>query len=350
MASRVASCVLRAVVRQSVILPRGRAVVVRSLHSSSSVAAKKRSPAKATSARTVEEDEPEDEDDSEDLFAVDDSEMSDSEPSSSSTPEATRERSRGDLEARQALRASLVDYVYSTATADPDIRRHRRLGEMRVGVLKKIVVLSEKNQLDELRGILRAWRMIQMRITRHTATELIAKCIKSGRIDLALELSEDRTQYGLPALDVVRLTQLHRVMLVNSYTPESKIRLPTIPAEVQVTPELALVRLRLLQRAATYTTPQTERGPDSETIASSESDAADQSTLSDKPPIPQAVFESELEGLVRRLQIRGSNVDKSPRVAKQIRFLSGPNVEQKYRDAAALIMEKTKSLEATQVE
>ena len=57
------------------------------------------------------------------------------------------------------------------------------MSSTRVGILRKVAQLCEKpEELDELRGALRGWRVMGMRITAKTADEIIgtfASCKRS---------------------------------------------------------------------------------------------------------------------------------------------------------------------------
>ncbi|KAI9636230.1 uncharacterized protein MKK02DRAFT_44934 [Dioszegia hungarica] len=68
-----------------------------------------------------------------------------------------------------------------------------------IGSLRKVAQLSESAEdVEELRGVLRTWRVLGKKVTTQTAVEIIGRCCNLGRPDLAKELSQDRVQYGFP--------------------------------------------------------------------------------------------------------------------------------------------------------
>ncbi|GFZ47927.1 hypothetical protein JCM24511_05674 [Saitozyma sp. JCM 24511] len=188
----------------------------RALHASSTRLRKHRE-----AAEEIDEyDEPES---SDDLFDL------------SSTPAPTSDRAD--------LRAAVLSRITEIASLPP-LERKRAIAEVRVGELRRVVSLTTPEELDGLREVFRTWRVLGMRVTNKTADETVGRCCNLGRPDLALELSEDRLQYGLPPLSPGAQTKLHHSLLSSTSTA-----LPTLSPEQKVSPTLALLRLALLQRS-----------------------------------------------------------------------------------------------------
>ena len=100
----------------------------------------------------------EDDGDSEDLFAATDS-----------VPTIAKTDSRG--ERRLAIIQKL-----STISALPPLERRKVVANTRVGLLRQAVSLCETvEDLDGLKGVLRAWRMMGMRVTAKTMQEIVGE-------------------------------------------------------------------------------------------------------------------------------------------------------------------------------
>jgi len=138
---------------------------------------------KSRTKSIVEEEEFEDEDtetsiEEEDLFA------------SSSTP-IIRDPSAH----LQPLLSSLNQMI-----ALPTTERHSAFSQTRVGALRRIVQLYPGEEIDGLKKVLRNWRFLGGRVTRKTAEEIVGRCCRLDRADLAVELVNDRTQCKLTLL------------------------------------------------------------------------------------------------------------------------------------------------------
>lgn len=100
--------------------------------------------------------------------------------------------------------------------------RKEAASALRVGMLRKVVQLSDTpEELEELRGVLRGWRVLGGKVTGQTAKEIVGECSSAtlsgsaawrrpclfsgkaeyagrccnlGRPDLAKEFSGDRVQ------------------------------------------------------------------------------------------------------------------------------------------------------------
>jgi molybdenum cofactor biosynthesis enzyme len=66
--------------------------------------------------------------------------------------------------------------------------------QVRVGVLRRIVQLYPGEEIDGLKGVLRSWRSLGGRVTRKTTEELVGRLCHLNKVDLAVELINDRTQ------------------------------------------------------------------------------------------------------------------------------------------------------------
>lgn len=105
-------------------------------------------------ARSVTSSSQEDHD--EDLFA-----STESSPASSSPTD------------RSAQRTELVRTI-STISSLPNSEKKRAVSTTRVGILRQVAQLCDNpKELDELKGALRGWRVMGMRITAKTAEEIV---------------------------------------------------------------------------------------------------------------------------------------------------------------------------------
>lgn len=82
----------------------------------------------------------------------------------------------------------------STIMALPTEDRVSAFSQVRVGVLRRIIQLYPGEEIDELKGVLRSWRSLGGRVTRKTTEELVGRLCHLNRVDLAVELINDRTQ------------------------------------------------------------------------------------------------------------------------------------------------------------
>ncbi|KAK4689902.1 hypothetical protein P7C73_g212, partial [Tremellales sp. Uapishka_1] len=184
---------------------------------------------KARPSQSVVEDVEEYEDESEDLF--------DSAPSASTSSAATSSKS--------TVRTTLLTRIADLSRL-PALERKSRLSETRVGDLRKIVSLYGSNEdLDELKSVLRTWRVLGRKVTSQTAEEIVGKCCNLKRPELALELLADRSQYGLPELSISAQTRLHQSLISS---PSSITDLPVISVTSPLSPTLALLRLALTEK------------------------------------------------------------------------------------------------------
>jgi hypothetical protein len=81
-----------------------------------------------------------------------------------------------------------------TIMALPTEERVSAFSQVRVGVLRRIVQLYPGEEIDGLKGVLRSWRSLGGRVTRKTAEELVGRLCHLNKVDLAVELINDRTQ------------------------------------------------------------------------------------------------------------------------------------------------------------
>ncbi|KAL7419345.1 hypothetical protein Q5752_006183 [Cryptotrichosporon argae] len=100
---------------------------------------------------------------------------------------------------RADRRASLARSILSAARL-PTAPRRAAAAHARVGELRKVVQLTQAGEADELRAVIKAWRVSGRRVTVKTAEEIVGRCVNLGRPDLAKELAGDTLQYGLPVL------------------------------------------------------------------------------------------------------------------------------------------------------
>ena len=74
---------------------------------------------------------------------------------------------------RSARRHELIQII-SAASILPSLERRRAMSNTRVGTLRKIVQFSDTpEELEEIRGALRGWRVMGMRVTAKTAEEIV---------------------------------------------------------------------------------------------------------------------------------------------------------------------------------
>jgi len=82
----------------------------------------------------------------------------------------------------------------STIMALPIDERVSAFSHVRVGVLRRIIQLYPGEEIDGLKPVLRTWRSLGGRVTRKTAEELVGRLCHLNKVDLAVELINDRTQ------------------------------------------------------------------------------------------------------------------------------------------------------------
>ena len=76
----------------------------------------------------------------------------------------------------------------------PTDERVSAFSQVRVGVLRRIIQLYPGEEIDGLKGVLRSWRALGGRVTRKTTEELVGRLCHLNKVDLAVELINDRTQ------------------------------------------------------------------------------------------------------------------------------------------------------------
>jgi hypothetical protein len=82
----------------------------------------------------------------------------------------------------------------STIMALPTDESLSAFSQVRVGVLRRIIQLYPGEEIDGLKGVLRSWRALGGRVTRKTTEELVGRLCHLNKVDLAVELINDRTQ------------------------------------------------------------------------------------------------------------------------------------------------------------
>ncbi|WWC68122.1 uncharacterized protein I206_102043 [Kwoniella pini CBS 10737] len=188
----------------------------RSLHNSS-IALRKAQPSHVA-AQASEEVEEEDED----LF--------------SSTPSST---SNYTLD-KSAIRQSNIFTILKHSKLSS---KEKKKDKVSLQALRQVVACSEAEEAEELKKIVRAWKVGGLTVSKATAREIVGRLVNLGKPQLASELVSNRTQYGLPDLDQPTLIKLHQ-SLVSSALPPPQLA-PTQP----VSPTLALLRLNLASQA-----------------------------------------------------------------------------------------------------
>jgi hypothetical protein len=89
----------------------------------------------------------------------------------------------------------------------PTDERVSAFSQVRVGVLRRIIQLYPGEEIDGLKGVLRSWRSLGGRVTRKTTEELVGRLCHLNKVDLAVELINDRTQCtSIPSTSSCRLT------------------------------------------------------------------------------------------------------------------------------------------------
>lgn len=122
------------------------------------------------------EEEPETDEPEQDLFAT--SEESHPEPSKAEiiAKAETFKKVKTQRPDLTKTRARLIESIHTAAALPPKDRMHQQLGAVRVGTLRRVVAASiSVEQLEELRGVLKGWRVMGMRVTEKTAEEIVGE-------------------------------------------------------------------------------------------------------------------------------------------------------------------------------
>ena len=78
---------------------------------------------------------------------------------------------------RSARRLELIRII-SAASILPTREKKRVMSSTRVGTLRKIVQFCDTpEELEDIRGALRGWRVMGMRVTAKTAEEIVGRCL-----------------------------------------------------------------------------------------------------------------------------------------------------------------------------
>ena len=85
------------------------------------------------------------------------------------------EPAQADRPSPEVVRAELAAKILNLAKL-PSAERKSAAAHMRVGTLRRVVQLSKEEDLDSLKGLVRAWRLAGMRVTNQTADEIIGGC------------------------------------------------------------------------------------------------------------------------------------------------------------------------------
>ncbi|WRT64606.1 uncharacterized protein IL334_001539 [Kwoniella shivajii] len=208
---------------------------LRSLHSSSAASLVLR---KAKSAQSVEDAFEEDEEIEEDLFST-------SSPTSSSKYQLDK----------SSIRQSNVSSILKHAKLPA---KEKRKDKLSIQALRQVAACSQPEEAEQLKSVIRAWRVGGLKVSKTTAREIIGRLCNIGKPEVASELISNRLQYGLPDIDQPTLIKLHQ-SLISSSLPS-----PKLPFTQPISPTLALLRLSLAQ--------QTEgSNPEQETLSLSTS-------------------------------------------------------------------------------
>jgi hypothetical protein len=140
----------------------------------------------------------------------------------------------------------------STIMALPTDERVSAFSQVRVGVLRRIVQLYPGEEIDGLKGVLRSWRSLGGRVTRKTTEELVGRLCHLNKVDLAVELINDRTQCtSTPTHLSVRLTTRRSTPTPNSHPIPPPSSSPPIPYTY---PNRLITRNTSIQNTRYFTT------------------------------------------------------------------------------------------------
>ncbi|WVW78249.1 hypothetical protein I302_100202 [Kwoniella bestiolae CBS 10118] len=173
---------------------------------------------KARSSQPIEEALPEEEQEEEDLF------------STSGTPASSYKLDKS------AIRQSNVSIIQTHAKLPP---KEKRRDKVPIQALRQVVACSEAEEAEELKKVVRAWRVGGLRVSKATGREIVGRLCNLGKAELASELVSNRVHYGLPDLDQPTILKLHHSLLSSSLPP------PKLAPSQPISPTLALLRLSL---------------------------------------------------------------------------------------------------------
>jgi hypothetical protein len=132
----------------------------------------------------------------EDLFDIPDTPTASTSSSSSSSSSTLKPPSNPRY---QLERKALISQI-RTAVNLPTRQRKTATKPLKTRNLREIIARyhakTEGDDLGEMKGVLRSWRVLGLELTRRAGEEVLAKCMSAGRVDLAVELLNDPVQCG----------------------------------------------------------------------------------------------------------------------------------------------------------
>ncbi|WWC59647.1 uncharacterized protein I303_102206 [Kwoniella dejecticola CBS 10117] len=173
---------------------------------------------KAQASQPTEEALDEVEDEVEDLF--------------SSTPSSSSKYMLDKAAIRQANVATILKH----AKLSP---KEKKKDKVSIQSLRQVVACSEAEEAEQLKKVVRAWKVGGLKVSKATAREIVGRLCNIGKPEIASELISNNSHYGLPDLDQPTLLKLHQSLVSSSLPP------PTLASSQPISPTLALLRLRL---------------------------------------------------------------------------------------------------------
>ncbi|WWC86726.1 uncharacterized protein L201_001604 [Kwoniella dendrophila CBS 6074] len=198
---------------------------------------------KARSNRHIEEafeEQDQEEGDDEDLF-------------STSTSSTSNNAANYQLD-KSIIRESNITKI--TNHSKLSLKEKRKDKNVSIQSLRQVIACTDDEQIEQLKDIIKTWRLSGMKVSKTTAREIIGRLCNLGKPEIASEIISNRVKYGLPDLDQPTLIKLHNSLISST----SSSSLPKLPFTQPISPELTLLRLNLASQIEQSSPEQVMKG------------------------------------------------------------------------------------------